>query len=204
MLASLVHDLRQHEATKGIDVFAFLENVAAAPPEVLNRYSEWLGAKPVLIDAASRGWVSRRRAFWVTSRRGGLGPEHKRPTDWTWTECEQAFVGQLQYSGAKPVPWRVFFEQGFSPLWSAADVLRGLAKPFFVFSREFYHPCDHLGGTSAAAVDRFHADCRRFPVPAYEESSLLCTACRYSFHLRTGARQVSDAQLSDWEWIPPA
>ena len=51
--------------------------------------------------------------------------------------------------------------------------MRGLAQPFFVFSREFYHPCDHLDGASASAIERFHADSRSFPAPAYEESSLL-------------------------------
>lgn len=71
LLASLVHELREHPATQGIDVFAFLENVASSPPEVLERYSDWLQTKPILLDAASCGWVSRRRPFWVSSRRGG-------------------------------------------------------------------------------------------------------------------------------------
>lgn len=52
-------------------------------------------------------------------------------------------------------------------------MLRGHAEPFFVFSREFYHPADHVAGLSAAAVARFEADSRRFPAPAYEEASLL-------------------------------
>ena len=70
------------------------------------------------------------------------------------------------------MPQRVFFEQGYAPLWNATDVLRGLARPFFVFNREFFYPCDNLSDVSAAA-ERFHADARRFPAPAHEESSLL-------------------------------
>ena len=42
-----------------------------------------------------------------------------------------------------------------------------------VFSREFFHPADHLQGASPEAVDRFFADSRRFPVPAYEEANLV-------------------------------
>ena len=38
LLVSLVHDLRNHSATKDLDVFAILEN-ASAPAEVLSRYT---------------------------------------------------------------------------------------------------------------------------------------------------------------------
>ncbi|CAE7839424.1 unnamed protein product [Symbiodinium sp. CCMP2592] len=125
------------------------------------------------MDAASCGWVARRRACWLSSRKGDLLPQNTPPEEWGWATCEPPFCGQLLFKGSKPVPPRVFFEQGFKPLWSPGDVLRGLAKPFFVFTREFFHPLDQCQGSSAAAVQRFHADSRRFPAAAYEEASLL-------------------------------
>ena len=67
LLVSLVQSLRNHAATKELDVFAFLENVAAAPSEVLARCTEWMQVPPILIDGASCGWVSRRGAYWVST-----------------------------------------------------------------------------------------------------------------------------------------
>ena len=41
------------------------------------------------------------------------------------------------------------------------------------FTREFYHPADRTASSSAAAVERFMEDNRRFPPSAYEEASLV-------------------------------
>eukprot|EP00439_Symbiodinium_sp_Y106_P015209 s167_g2.t1 len=51
--------------------------------------------------------------------------------------------------------------------------MQGSANAFFVFSREFFHPCDNMKGATPAAIDRFRADSRRFPAQAYEEGSLV-------------------------------
>ena len=123
-----------------LHVFAFLENVASSPPDVLARYSQWMQVPPILMDAAACGWVSRRRAFWVSSR------ESQPPEDWSWEPGEPGVCGRLQYRSSKPVPQRIFFEQGFRPLWSPSDVMQGSANAFFVFSREFFHPCDNMKG----------------------------------------------------------
>ena len=68
------------------EVITFLENVASMPQSVCEQYSTWLGAQPVLSDAAGCGWVHRRRLYWLASRSAGLSSRGTPPSDWVWQQ----------------------------------------------------------------------------------------------------------------------
>ena len=78
------------------------------------------------------------------------------------------------FKGKKPIPPRVFFHQGFQPLFDPAQVVQAAGKgAMHPFTREFWHPSDRVRSVSAEAASRFFADSRGFPPSAYEEGSLL-------------------------------
>ena len=78
VLARLVASLRSHPELQELDVVAFLENVASSPSEVLAQYSSWL-QQPLILDASTCGWASRRRAFWMASATKSASPRHCKP-----------------------------------------------------------------------------------------------------------------------------
>ena len=69
-LQRLVEGIR--EAHPGTPIYNFLENVASAPPEVIQKYTAIVGGGPVRIDAAEWGWVERRRLYWLKGPAGGV------------------------------------------------------------------------------------------------------------------------------------
>ena len=156
------------------EIITFLENVASMPQTVCDQYSAWLGTQPVLIDAAGCGWVHRRRLYWLASRTGGLSPTCVPPSDWVWREGPGEHHPVLQYTGKKPIPAQVWWDDQFRPLVDPKKVVKeqrlGAMRPF---TREFFHPADRVAQATPAAAARFHQDYRRFPPAAYEENSLL-------------------------------
>eukprot|EP00435_Cladocopium_sp_Y103_P065673 s583_g27.t1 len=144
----------------GVELITFLENVASMPAAVRQSYNSWLGGEPVLVDAASCGWVQRRRLYWLVSRSQSLGPALTAPSCWAWAPAV-GDVPTLRYEGDKPVPNKCFFHQAFQPLLSAKEVVaahgQGAMHPF---TREFFHPTDRTSSSSPAAVGRFFADQR--------------------------------------------
>ena len=157
----------------GVELVVFLENVGSMPPSVRQSYNAWLRAEPITVDAATCGWVRRKRLYWLATRSSTLNPALSAPSSWDWVPTEGG-VPELRYAGDKPLPNKCFFGQGFQPMINAKEVLaqkgHGAMHPF---TREFYHPADRTASSSAAAVERFMADSRRFPPSAYEEASLL-------------------------------
>ena len=157
-----------------LELVVFLENVASMTKEVRDHYSQWMDGPPVCVDAATCGWVQRRRLFWLVGRKGPLHAGMTPPSPWTWSPTVADEVPTLVYEGTKPCPPRVFFQQDFQPMFDPADVVakHGVGA-FHTFTREFRHPADRVAQVSAAAATRFEEDCRRFPPAAYEERSLL-------------------------------
>jgi len=149
----------------GVELVVFLENVGSMPTSARQRYNAWLRAEPIVVDAATCGWVRRNRLYWLASRSSTLDPELSAPSSWAWVPAEGG------------VPNKCFFGQGFQPMINAKEVLAVLAQAcqgaMHPFTIEFYHPADRTASSSAAAVERFMADSRRFPPSAYEEASLL-------------------------------
>ena len=158
---------------QGVELIVFLENVGSMPQPVRDSYNEWLQAEPIMIDAAACGWVRRHRLYWLAGRAGAATPSLTAPPGWDWVPAEGS-VPELRYSGDKPLPNKCFFGHGFQPMLNAKEVVsqggRGAMHPF---TREFYHPADRTASSSAAAVERFMEDNRRFPPSAYEEASLV-------------------------------
>ena len=156
-----------------LELVVWLENVASMPASVKAQYTAWLGADPILMDAAPCGWVQRRRLLWLTVNGVGVSPQCAPPDGWDWILHSQS-EPELRYQGQKPIPPKVHFEDNFQPLFDAGEVVRqsgqGAMHPF---TREFWHPADRTHLTSPDATARFYADDRRFPPSAYSAESLL-------------------------------
>ncbi len=172
-LRRLISEFQQLPEMDGVDLILFLENVASMPKEVLQTYSQWLQSSPVLIDAALMGWVARKRLYWMASLRRCLSADTVLPSGW---ECLQTspLYPEFRFVGPKPFPSKIAWEQGFTPLFNAADVVAARGHgAMHTFTREFRHPRDRIAQASPAAAERFECDQRRFPPTAYEEHSLL-------------------------------
>ena len=156
-----------------LEIIVWLENVASMPPAVRDQYSAWLGAAPIVMDAAPCGWVQRRRLLWLTVNGVGVSPSSTPPDGWSWVP-HQDDVPELRYQGPKPIPSKVHFEDHFQPLFDASEVVRQAGKgAMHPFTREFWHPSDRVSMTPPDAAARFFADDRRFPPSAYGSESLL-------------------------------
>eukprot|EP00435_Cladocopium_sp_Y103_P044302 s412_g12.t1 len=172
-LARLVQDLEDEPLCQGLEIVAFLENVASMPPDVRQQYDRWLRSSPVIINAASCGWVQRRRMYWLSCRGKGLHSALKPPRDWDWVPTSSQ-VPELRYCGKKPIPALVSWADGFTPLVDPSQVLKqGGVGAMHTFTREFFHPRDRIKQVSPAAAHRFELDNQRFPPGAYEEQSLV-------------------------------
>ena len=172
-LRRLIYEFRQLPEMDGVDLILFLENVASMPKEVLRTYSQWLQASPVMIDAATMGWVARKRLYWMASLMRCISADTVLPSGW---ECVSTSTGypEFRFMGPKPFPTKISWEQGFTPLFNAADVVAAQGKgAMHTFTREFRHPTDRVSQATPGAAGRFEADHRRFPPTAYEERSLL-------------------------------
>eukprot|EP00435_Cladocopium_sp_Y103_P012597 s4807_g3.t1 len=127
------------------ELITFLENVASMPATVRASYSAWLGGDPVQIDAASCGWVQRRRLYWLTSSWRSLDRQLQAPSSWDWVP-EDGGVPALRYVGEKPLPNKCVFKQGFRPLLDPKAVVQaGGQGAMHPFTREFYHPDENSG-----------------------------------------------------------
>eukprot|EP00435_Cladocopium_sp_Y103_P025373 s2946_g6.t1 len=161
-------------AGTNIAVLTFLENVGSMPRNVRQQYTSWLGHEPVRVNAIHCGWVHRNRLFWLGCGDTGVAPSLTPPVDWQWAAAQHSDPPVLQFCGKKPVPPKISWEAGFSPLFNPLDVRQGATSlGFHPFTREFHHPSDWTAQSSAQAVERFYADSCRFPPSAYEEHSLL-------------------------------
>eukprot|EP00435_Cladocopium_sp_Y103_P025477 s1719_g6.t1 len=135
----------------------------------------------VHIDAVEKLQVRDLREF--LSRRhirgillGGLAANLTPPESWTWAQHDgpNDAVPELRYVGAKPVPPRIHWEEGFHPMIDPLKVMQsGGNGALHTFTREFFHPADRTSQVTPAAAQRFLDDNRRFPPGAYEEHSLL-------------------------------
>ncbi|CAE7251191.1 unnamed protein product, partial [Symbiodinium sp. KB8] len=173
-LSKLLQAMRQHPLCRDLEIIGFLENVASAEVATVRQYSEWLGGLPIEVDGACCGWARRRRLFWLVGGAGSPDPsKHPAPADWAWQEGVSVHGPSLTYIGTKPIPARIFWEQGFKPLVQPDAVMKGTGQPMHTFTREFYHPEDHIREVSPSAAERFLQDGKRFPPAAYEEHSLL-------------------------------
>ena len=197
-LFRLRNEFRALPEMVGIALIIFLENVASMPKQVCRQYSEWLKCSPVMVEAGCFGWVHRRRLYWLASDAGHLSTETTLPAEWTWVPpTELDGILELRYQGKKPFPARIAWEQGFTPLFDPAVVMRaGGHGGFHTFTREFFHPSDRVATVSAEAASRFFADNRRFPPGAYEDHSLLWN--------RSHWRQPSSSERCGMMAIPPA
>ena len=172
-LGDLRDSIQQHPECEDLEIVTFLENVGSMQEEVRQQYTAWLGAPPIMVDAAGCGWVHRRRLFWLVSKRGGIEQDFYLPDDWAWVPSSGGGPPGVQWIGKKPLPPKLFIQNGFSLMLDPQDVLKTKgAGAMHTFTREFFHPTDRVSSVSAAAAARFYQDYQRFPPGAYEEPSL--------------------------------
>ena len=184
------------------ELVTFLANVGSMPRDVQASYTEWLGGEPILIDAATCGWVQRRRLYWLVSAKRSIAPDLAPPSCWDWVPQEGG-VPTLAYVGDKPLPNKCFFHQGFGPMLDPKAVVKsGGDGAMHPFTREFFHPADRTSSSSAAAVARFFEDDRRFPPSAYEERSLLWKDSQWRQPLPTERAQMMGVPPGSFEVVP--
>ena len=172
-LCKLRDEVAAHPECSHLLVLALLENVASMPSEVLVQYNQWLGASPIMIDAAPCGWVHRRRYYWLVAHKAAIGPHLQAPDSWDWVP-HNGSVTELRWQGTKPLPSKVVLQQGFTFMMDPGEVLaKAGVGAMHTFTREFFHPIDRVRQATPAAAARFFEDDRRFPPAAYEETSLV-------------------------------
>eukprot|EP00435_Cladocopium_sp_Y103_P038596 s1483_g10.t1 len=120
-LHRLVREFEALPEMQHVELVAFLENVGSMTPAVRQEYSAWLGASPIIIEAAACGWVRRRRLYWLKSRSTEVSPSLQAPPCWDWVPAEGS-VPELRYTAEKPLPSKCFFSQGFQPVFNAKEV----------------------------------------------------------------------------------
>ena len=176
LLREIFDELSSMDAVKdgGVTVLMWLENVSSATWDTKSTYDKWLGASRIRIDAKHFGWVARDRCFWGRSQHQTLAQaDFQKVPDATvsWETPEEPV---LRYTGSKPIPRRIDLEDGFSLRIHPAKVMSTGKEAIFPFTREFWHPADPgiEASVSPDALERWHADARRFPAKAYEEHSL--------------------------------
>ena len=83
-------ELEELPECASLEIVSFLENIASMPKEVQQQYTSWMGAPPILVDAATCGWVQRRRFLWLCTRRQGVSATCKPPAGWVWVPSSNA------------------------------------------------------------------------------------------------------------------
>ena len=194
-LCKLRDEVAAHPECSHLLVLALLENVASMPAEVLVQYNQWLGASPIMIDAAPCGWVHRRRYYWLVAHKAAIGPHLQAPDSWDWVP-HNGSVTELRWQGSKPLPSKVVLQQGFTFMMDPGEVLaKAGVGAMHTFTREFFHPTDRVRQATPAAAARFFEDDRRFPPAAYEEPSLVWKGSQW--------RQLLPEERAQIMGVPP-
>ena len=194
-LCKLRDEVAAHPECSHLLVLALLENVASMPSEVLVQYNQWLGASPIMIDAAPCGWVHRRRYYWLVAHKAAIGPHLQAPDSWDWVP-HNGSVTELRWQGTKPLPSKVVLQQGFTFMMDPGEVLaKAGVGAMHTFTREFFHPTDRVRQATPAAAARFFEDDRRFPPAAYEETSLVWKGSQW--------RQLLPEERAQIMGVPP-
>ena len=194
-LCKLRDEVAAHPECSHLLVLALLENVASMPSEVLVQYNQWLGASPIMIDAAPCGWVHRRRYYWLVAHKAAIGPHLQAPDSWDWVP-HNGSVTELRWQGTKPLPSKVVLQQGFTFMMDPGEVLaKAGVGAMHTFTREFFHPTDRVRQATPAAAARFFEDARRFPPAAYEETSLVWKGSQW--------RQLLPEERAQIMGVPP-
>ena len=176
-------ELRQAAKDGGVElppVGTFIENVASAPREVIEYYSQLIGAPPVHIGAGQFGYCQRNRLFWGQIDGKPIGNDTSRwyaseiediQMDWTHYLHGQ-WCPKANYLG-KALPKNVRLIGGYRLGIDPEQIIKDKGKgAICTFSREFIHPEDRMKTVSTQAQHRFLQDGKRFPPGSYEANSL--------------------------------
>ena len=182
-VARIEKEFRQAAKVGGVEIppiGTFIENVASAPKEVIEYYSQLVGAPPVHIGAGQFGYVQRNRLFWGQIDGAPLGNSTSRwcateiedvQMDWSYYLHDQ-WCPKAVYSG-KALPKNVRLTGGYRLGIDPEHVVQEKGKgAICTFSREFTHPEDRMKTASKQAQKRFLQDGKRFPPGSYEAGSL--------------------------------
>jgi len=195
-LARIVEELGCLEGCPPI--LKWIENVASAPDEVVSRYSALIGSRPILIDAARFGWVSRRRLYWGHGPAGGVSTLRSPVLPPMCSLVQNKGEMEVVYdTTANPIPARLTTGDGFEPAIRPGKVLSQEGwGAMYTFTRDFEHTLDRGCKASEGAVSRWQLDGRRFPPEAYEQWNLLWKGDTW--------RTYTDCERATIHGIPPA
>ena len=124
-----------------IPVLQMLENVANGPDAVMEEFSRVMGCRPVVVHGSSFGWV-RTRLFWGGNGQDSIEHFGRRdlPADMSGDPDAQD-VMHFRWTGKKPWPSKIFFQDGFKPAFEAKANIGevGDHAGFATFTRSFEH-----------------------------------------------------------------
>ena len=155
-----------------IPVLQMLENVANGPDAVMEEFSGVMGCRPVVVHGSSFGWV-RTRLFWGGNGQDSIEHFGRRdlPADMSGDPDAQD-VMHFRWTGKKPWPSKIFFQDGFKPAFEAkaniGEVGDHVGFATFTRSLSTVHPDVNA---SVEAQARYHDDGRAYPAFAYETAS---------------------------------
>ena len=109
-----------------IPVCSCYENEAALAKSTRDFISEASGVKPIQIDAATFGWISRIRLFWLSVNGQAIDLANTPlPPNIEVDQAERHRPCRLRYTGSKPIPERPLTEDGFQFMVDPSEVMEG-------------------------------------------------------------------------------
>ena len=133
------------------------------------------------ITASDFGWICQNQTCWVSFSSGSLESGINLLVQ-LWPIFFSQFSPvdhhknfKLHFTGPKPIPTRVQFENGFSLNMGPCAVMEARALALHSFTEEFWHDCEHRDATLVAndVLLRWRSDCQRFPPRAYKARNLV-------------------------------
>lgn len=145
-------------------MLAIFEHTVCAQHDILRATRRQFPLGPLFSQAADFGHIKRERAWWAWSPSFPALDLPLQPLSDVKAEAVECGV-RLTYMG-KPIPKRVFFEDGYLP---QGDCL----FPWFSEEPAPFPELSLQQHVSPSAVGRFQSDGKRLPASAYEAQALL-------------------------------
>ena len=182
-LARLVHNITGLLEVRNAftQVVGWLETTSSAPDEVKCKYDELLSAQHFEIAASDFGRIRHNHPCCLSFSSGSLESGINRlvklcPDFFSLTLPDVHNTNfRIHFTGPKPIPTRVHFENGFSLNMDPRAVMEARVPALHSFTEEFLHEVDHEDATSVAkdVLLRWRSDSQRFLPRAYEARNLV-------------------------------
>lgn len=124
----LVQEFGRMQESHNVPCLTFLENVHSMPDHCRSIYNQIMQCPGIASRASRCGWAERYRLYWARGPRGSILdlPRPLLPPDWELVQADTEW--ELRYTGSKPLPPRVPFEDNFAPFFDPKQVVKAVPR----------------------------------------------------------------------------